>query len=124
MAKTYKNPSIVSGLTIENILSMDIDKFNKLKEPDLKKIVGRLVSAANKRIRRMESAGIESPALSGVKRSGGTFSVKDKNLDQLRSEYARAKRFLTSKTSTIKGAKKVFFMGYLDGKYFYYFSIA
>ena len=107
MARKYKNPSIVSGLSIENILSMDIKEFNKVSEPDLKKLVGRLVSAGNKRIRRMEEAGMESPALKRVKKSGGVISVKGKTTDELKTEFLRAKEFLTSKTSTIKGYKDV-----------------
>ena len=106
MPKTYKQKSIVSGLSINDIMNMDIRKFNKLTEPELRKVVGRLVSASNKRIRRMESAGIETPALRKVNKSGGVFSVRDKNLNQLRSEFVRAKSFLQSPTSSIKGYKE------------------
>lgn len=107
MPKAYKQKSIVSGLSINDIMSMDIRDFNKLSESDLRKVTGRLVSAGNKRMRRMESAGIESPSLRRAKKSGGAFSVKDKNLNQLRSEFMRAKAFLQSPTSSIKGYKEV-----------------
>lgn len=107
MPKTYKQKSIVSGMSINDIMNMDIKQFNKLTEPELRKVVGRLVSASNKRIRRMESSGIETPALRKVNKSGGVFSVKDKNLNQLRSEFSRAKSFLQSPTSSIKGYKEV-----------------
>ena len=107
MPKTYKQKSIVSGLSINDIMNMDIRQFNKLTEPELKKVVGRLASASNKRIRRMESAGIETPALRKAYKTGGAFSVKDKKLNQLRNEFVRAKSFLQSPTSSVKAYKEV-----------------
>lgn len=106
MARTYKQPSLVSGLSIQDILSMDINKFNSLKTPDLRKVVGRLVSAGNKRLRSFERAGESSPATRYVEKSGGAFSTKGKDLNALRSEFARAKNFLEAKTGTRKGWKQ------------------
>lgn len=103
--KDYKNPSIVSGLSVKQILSMDVAEFNKLGLKDLQKITGRLVSASNKRYRRAKQAGVESPAFTYVENTG-LFSTKGKNLNQLRAEFVRAKNFLDAETSTIKGAKK------------------
>lgn len=100
MARAYKQKSIVSGLSIDDILNMDIDEFNKLNLSDLRKITGRLVSAANKRLRRFAASGIFTPATRAVERSGGSFSTKNKPLNALRSEFARAKTFLSAKTST------------------------
>lgn len=102
----YKQKSIVSGLSINKILNMDVRDFNKLGKKDLQKITGRLVSAGNKRIRRAREAGITSPAFEYVERTGGVFSTKGKNLNQLRAEFVRAKNFLESQTGSIKGAKK------------------
>lgn len=107
MARNYKQPSIVSGLSVEDILNMDFDKFNELGAKEMKLVVGRLVSAANKRIRRLESAGIESPAYRQVMRSGGYISTQGKDLNALRSEFARARNFLESKTSSRTGYKKI-----------------
>ena len=107
MNKSYKQQSIVSGLSVNDILNMDIDTFNKLNEKDLRKVVGRLVSAGNKRLRNFEKTGESSPATRYVKKSGGYFSTKGKDLNSLRSEYARAKNFMLSKTSTKTGYKKV-----------------
>ena len=39
MARKYKQPSIVSGMTIQDILNMDIDTFNKLNTSDMRKVV-------------------------------------------------------------------------------------
>lgn len=107
MARIYKQPSIVSGLSVQDIINMDIDKFNKLTEPQLRKVVGRLVSAGNKRLRSFERAGESSPATRHVSRSGGVFSTKGKDINQLRAEFVRAKNFMIAKTGTRAGWKKV-----------------
>lgn len=107
MARIYKKPSLVSGLSVQDILVMDIETFNKLSTSDLRKVVGRLVSAGNKRLRSFERAGESSPATRHVEKSGGAFSTKGKDLNALRAEYARAKNFMQSKTGTRKGWKQV-----------------
>lgn len=106
MARKYKQSSIVSGMSIQDILNMDINTFNKLNTSDLRKVVGRLVSAGNKRIRSFERAGESSPATRYVENSGGVFSTKGKDLNALRAEYTRAKNFLQAKTGTRKGWTK------------------
>ena len=107
MARTYKQPSIVSGMSVNDILNMDIDTFNKLGLSDMRKVVGRLVSAGNKRLRSFERAGESSPATRHVAKSGGAFSTKGKDLNALRAEYTRARNFLTSRTGTRAGWEKV-----------------
>ena len=107
MARKYKQPSIVSGMSVQDILNMDINTFNKLNTTDLRKVVGRLVSAGNKRLRSFERAGERSPATRHVAKSGGKFSTKGKDLNALRSEYTRAKNFMQAKTGTRKGWKQV-----------------
>ena len=103
MARQYKQPSLVSGMTVQDILTMDNRTFNSLKEADLRKVVGRLVSAGNKRMRTFEKKGATSPAVSAASKSGGKFSTKGKSFGELRSEYLRAKQFLQAKTSTVAG---------------------
>lgn len=107
MARTYKQPSLVSGMTVNDILNMDEEAFNKLNLGDLRKVVGRLVSAGNKRIRSFEKSGAFSPAYRQVTRSGGAFSTKGKNLNQLRAEYVRAKSFLTAKSGSKREWEKI-----------------
>lgn len=65
----------------------------------------RLVSLANKRIRRLEKNGLQSsPAYQAYLANGGKpFSTKGKDYNQLQSEVARLKRFIDSETSTVKG---------------------
>ena len=107
MARKYKQPSLVSGMSIQDIMNMDINTFNKLSTSDLRKVVGRLVSAGNKRLRSFEKVGESSPSTRYVEKSGGKFSTKGKDLNALRAEYTRAKTYLQSKTSTRRGWKKV-----------------
>lgn len=107
MAREYKQPSIVSGLTIQDILSMDVDTFNKMNTSEMRKTVGRLVSAGNKRLRSFDKAGETSPAVRQAMKSGGVFSTKGKDLNALRSEFMRAKNFLEAKSGTRKGWKTV-----------------
>ena len=105
--KTYKQPSIVSGKSISDILNMDIREFNKLGLSDLRKVVGRLVSAVNKRVRRFMKSGISTPATRSLEKSGGMLSTKDKDLNQLRTEFARGRNFLEMETSSRKGYEDV-----------------
>lgn len=109
MAKQiYKSGLDVAGLSVEDIIKMDYETINKLSRQDLSRITSRLASAGNKRLRRIEKAGVQSPAYESVQRSGGNFSVKGKSVNQLRAEFARVQRFLSpeTKTSTVKGARE------------------
>lgn len=105
--RKYKQPSLVSGMTVSDILNLPETVFNTFQEKQLKLVVGRLVSAINKRVRRFEKSGLNPPALQALKKSGGVLSVKGKNLNQLREEYARARNFLNMETSTQKGYRDV-----------------
>ena len=99
----------VKGLKIYDILNIDLDTFNKLNESQLRAITSRLVSASNKRIRRLEKHNINSPAIQhlGKEKRFSTKLSKDtsrqQRVNKLRSEFSRARSFLTSETSTIKG---------------------
>ena len=105
--RQYKQPSIVSGMSIKDILNMDLTEFNRLGLSDLRKVVGRLVSAVNKRLRRFTKAGISTPATRALDKTGGALSTKGKDVNQLRQEYARGREFLNMETSTRAGFNKV-----------------
>lgn len=97
----------VKGKTINDLLNMDIKVFNSLSQSELKKVVNKLNSAANKRLGRFQDAEDLSPAYKRVMKSGGKFSTKGKDLNALRTEFVRAATFLKYQTSTIKGWNKV-----------------
>ena len=100
-----KNP--FKGVSTEQIAATDLDTFSSWDRQTLSKAVRRLADTANKRIKSLEKKGIESPAYLNVSKSGGKFSTRGKSINQLRSEFIRARNFLGMKTSTIKGYEKV-----------------
>lgn len=93
------------AMKVKEILNLSDIQINKMSRRELAQVTSILSSAANKRIARIEKAGVTSPAVANVKSHDGKFSVKGKNTNQLRSEFARARNFMTNVTSTVKGAK-------------------
>ena len=93
------------SMKVKEILNLSDVQINKMSRKELAQVTSILASAANKRINRIEKAGVTSPAVANVKAHEGRFSVKGKNTNQLRGEFARARNFMTNVTSTVKGAK-------------------
>ena len=74
---------------------------------EMKKEVSRRASAANKRIKRVEEAGLGSSAITAVYNNGGKFSVRGKNtMNELYKELQRVTNFLNMSNSTLGGARK------------------
>ena len=102
----------VKGLKITDILNIDLDSFNNLNESQLRALTSRLVSASNKRIRRLEKHDINSPAVQqlGNEKAFSTklsnTTSKQQRVNKLRAVFSSARSFLTSETSTIGGYKK------------------
>lgn len=92
-------------MKVKDILRLSDVEINKMSRKELAQVTSILASASNKRIARIEKSGVTSPAVASVKRHGGRFSVKGKNTNQLRSEFARARSFMENVTSTVRGAK-------------------
>lgn len=94
------------------ILSME--DLTRLTGDDLKREVNRVVRLANQRNRRLKAAGknlTNTPATAAAKRSKpkkqkSLFEIKGKDRNALIKEYKRAKTYMESETSTIKGAQK------------------
>lgn len=80
------------------------------EEKKLRSEARRLVSMANKRLRRLEEQNlINSPAYKKWVEDGAQkFSVKGKSMEELKQEVARMNDFLNKQTSTVKGAKQYF----------------
>lgn len=102
MARKFK----VEGKSIKQLMRLRPSTISKMDAATLGKVVTRLSSAANKRARRIVAKGISTPATRQMERSGGKFSSKGKDINELRTEYKRVKSFLKSETSTIKGYTK------------------
>ena len=90
-------------IEVDSTISKVYGKEQKIKE--YRNEANRLVSLANKRLRRLEKNGLQSsPAYQAYLANGGQpFSTKGKDYNQLQSEVARLKRFIDSETSTVKG---------------------
>ena len=103
----------VSGRTIDEIASMDITK-TALTKKSLSELTSRLVSAANKRLARLERTGADvySPAYQGRVPKGANmatrFSIRGKSYKDIQNEYIKAKQFLFEReTSSVTGARRV-----------------
>ena len=112
MAKIKTNVSTgiksVKGLSTSDILKMDVYKLNKQA---LKTVVNRLISSANKRLRRLEKNAPSSPALRQhydyTTKQLKPFTLKGATTrNDVESVMKRVKSFLQSDTSTIKGFKE------------------
>lgn len=81
------------------------------KEKQLRREASRLVSLANKRLKRIEQQGlIESPAYKKYVEDGKQkFGIRGKNNEEVKQEVARINDFIKKQTSTVTGTKK-----YLD----------
>lgn len=115
--------------SIKDILAMTDEDINGMNADELKAVTKRLVDASNKRIKRLEQTrstysrgrlATQSRAYQGlINRKTGEvkrFSVSDKAIGatgavdrkgKLHQEFARAKRFLEAKTSTITGTMEL-----------------
>lgn len=112
MAKLKTNVSTgiksIKGLSTADILKMDVYKLNK---QSLKAVVNRLISSANKRLRRLEKNAPSSPALRQhydyESKQLKPFTLKGATTrNDVESVMKRVKSFLQSETSTIKGYKE------------------
>lgn len=90
---------------VQALLNLTPDQLMNMSRRDMARNISVLASAANKRIVRLEKSGVRSPALDYVKSHGGKFSVAGKTQNQLLIEYFRLQQFMSSKTSTVHGAK-------------------
>lgn len=106
MAKKITNNYNINlnGVSIDELTNLSATQIKQYDRKNLAKIVTKLSSAANKRVKRLEKSGYNTPALRRSYR-GEHFGSKGKNLKQLRSEYKRVSSFLKSETSTVKGYK-------------------
>lgn len=100
-----------SGLSWQDVIELDPTHIRGISQKSLAKLTSRLVSAYNKRAKRLEQSGLAeaSPAYRGLMKEGKTrLSVKGKSYNDLMSTYADAKRLLTErKTFSIGGTKEL-----------------
>lgn len=80
------------------------------EERKLRAEARRLVSMANKRLKRLEEQNlINSPAYQKWVEDGAQkFGIRGKSMEEVKQEIARMEDFLRMQTSTVRGAKKYF----------------
>ena len=96
------------GYKISEIRDISLSKIMSMSREDLVGVTRALVRESNKRLTNMRKRGLTTPATAYIKKHGGKFSLKtrrgrEKNVAELREEFQRAKGFLESETSTVKG---------------------
>lgn len=79
--------------------------IQKMTRDELAKECRRFFDMANKRINRLESSKLLSPALHSVMKEG-KFYAKGADFNQLQHEYSRCINFLNMSTSTVGGARQ------------------
>lgn len=97
-------------MTTEEIINLDIEDIQKLNTKQLQRLTTQIVSTANKRVKALQSAGLEdSLILTQMKDFSGRFSskIEGKNkLNRLRNTFSNVRNFLLADTSTVRGYKK------------------
>lgn len=101
----------VTGLSWQDVIKADPMHIKGISQKSLARATSRLVSAYNKRAKRLEQSGLamKSPSYRGLVNEGKTrLSVKGKSYNELMSVYADAKRLLTErKTFSIAGTRNL-----------------
>ena len=97
-----------TGEITAKVITEPYEKIKLERVKEFRKEATRLVSMANKRLRRLERNGLtDSPAYQAVLRDGEPqFSVRGKDYNQLQKEVARMNRFINAQTSTIRGVNR------------------
>lgn len=94
-------------LKAKDILDWDVAKYRSLNKEQLHEALKTLTAVANRRIRALRKAGLsDTPALDKLG-NRKHFYARQKNYNAMRSEFARVRKFLQSKTSTVSGYKKM-----------------
>lgn len=89
-------------LTKKEIFSLTKSDLKNLNRNELSKALSSLRSTAKKRIKRIESAGLDEYML---KNAPSFTSVKGKGKQEIVAEILKTKTFLSSQTSSVSGIK-------------------
>ena len=91
---------------VGQILNMSTKQIGKLSDKQLRSLIVIANSAANKRIKRAQKAGVTSGVLEKANEYG-KFSVKGKeSRADLENAFTRVRGFLSAETSTVSGIKR------------------
>lgn len=86
----------------------DLKTLAKSNEREFRQLARAEFKNINRRIRRIEKAGINSPAVMNVKQKLGEnlFTISNKNTTEILALLDMSRNFTNAKTSTIKGTKQ------------------
>ena len=93
----------VAGLSTKNIMDMDV---YKLSTESLRKVTSRLISSANKRIRKLKQSAPHSRALAMHPDGFSLKGIKKNDRNTVESLMKDIRNFLNAESSTIRGYKK------------------
>lgn len=95
----------LKGKKVNDLLELNTSRMSL---DEIRAVVTRLNSAANKRLKTLEKSGLSTPALRAATTNQTKFSSKGlKGAVELRNAYQRVRDFLKNETSTVKGYKAV-----------------
>lgn len=110
MSNTFKGVQLVgTNYKTKKGKGFDSPEYKEKREAirAYRKEASRLVSAANKRVSRLESNNLkDSPAYKTYIESGGKFGIQGKSYNEVQAEVSRLRKFLDSETSTVRGANR------------------
>lgn len=96
----------VNTKVLSNAKKLEQEKVKRVQE--YRAQITKKISMANKRLRRLEKAGLtDSPAYQRLVKDGKPqFSIKGKDYRQVQQEEVKLNRYLDSLTSTVTGTTK------------------
>ena len=105
-----RKPFFTDNMTLNQIINLGHEILSKLNMRDLSRVLRTVALAANKHLNRQKQYTYKrngkyvekkgSPGLDALYQTG-------KNRNQIYEEFSRARDFLNSESSTIKGAKEL-----------------
>lgn len=95
----------LTGKSVDDILNESMENIVSLKDKDLRAVASRLVSASNKRLRRLANDKTKWGKLSPVYQKK-QFSIRGKTRNQVLREFKKMKGFMKAETSTLRGFEK------------------
>lgn len=102
MAKQF----VSKGLQGKNLI--DVKKIANINEREFRQLARSEFKAVNRRIRRVEESGYNSPAVMEIRQKLGDnlFTIKGKTTPEIIALLNESRNFVSAKTSTIKGTKE------------------
>lgn len=87
------------------ILSQDWKTIQQLSERELRSQLRTLNDVANKRLQRLEQAGVDSPAMVGRGEKGKFTVPREATKQELQKSLSEVSDFIQQKTSSVKAAR-------------------